>query len=268
MLLARWLITEPRLLILDEPTRGIDIGAKAQIQKLVAQLSADGMAVVFISAELEEVLRLCHRVAVLRDRRMVAQLANDRGSPGRHHGTIASGAPGVKGHDRGTASSGPWWRCWPLLLVNLVVEPRVLRDRLRDGHLYGSLIDILRNGAPLMLVALGMTLVIATRGIDLSVGAVVAIAGAVACPWIADPPDGAGVPARRGGLALGLALVLGRLERLAGRGARDPADHRHPGPDGGRPRHRPADHRRPDHHHQPARSPDRRRVRARLPSRS
>ncbi|MEU6076800.1 sugar ABC transporter ATP-binding protein [Micromonospora sp. NPDC047074] len=77
VLLARWLITEPRLLILDEPTRGIDIGAKAEIQKLVVQLSDDGMAVLFISAELEEVLRLSHRVAVMRDRTMVAQLDND-----------------------------------------------------------------------------------------------------------------------------------------------------------------------------------------------
>ncbi|MDW3848539.1 sugar ABC transporter ATP-binding protein [Micromonospora sp. BRA006-A] len=77
VLLARWLITEPRLLILDEPTRGIDVGAKAEIQKLVVQLSDGGMAVLFISAELEEVLRLSHRVAVMRDREMVAQLDND-----------------------------------------------------------------------------------------------------------------------------------------------------------------------------------------------
>ena len=77
VLLARWLITEPRLLILDEPTRGIDIGAKAEIQKLVVQLSDGGMAVLFISAELEEVLRLSHKVAVMRDREMVAQLVND-----------------------------------------------------------------------------------------------------------------------------------------------------------------------------------------------
>jgi galactofuranose transport system ATP-binding protein len=76
VLLARWLITEPKLLILDEPTRGIDVGVKAQIQKLVVSLSDDGMSVVFISAELEEVLRLSHKVAVLRDRRVVAQLAN------------------------------------------------------------------------------------------------------------------------------------------------------------------------------------------------
>ncbi|MDO3700201.1 sugar ABC transporter ATP-binding protein [Micromonospora sp. C28SCA-DRY-2] len=77
VLLARWLITEPRLLILDEPTRGIDVGAKAEIQKLVLELSDGGMAVLFISAELEEVLRLSHRVAVMRDRTMVAQLDND-----------------------------------------------------------------------------------------------------------------------------------------------------------------------------------------------
>jgi len=76
VLLARWLITEPRLLILDEPTRGIDIGAKTEIQRLVARLSDDGMAVLFISAELEEVLRLSHRVVVLRDRHVVAQKEN------------------------------------------------------------------------------------------------------------------------------------------------------------------------------------------------
>jgi monosaccharide-transporting ATPase len=72
VLLARWLIIEPRLLILDEPTRGIDIGAKTEIQRLVTQLSGEGMAVVYISAELEEVLRLSHRVVVLRDRKVVA----------------------------------------------------------------------------------------------------------------------------------------------------------------------------------------------------
>jgi monosaccharide-transporting ATPase len=72
VLLGRWLITEPRLLILDEPTRGIDIGAKTEIQRLVTQLSGEGMAVVYISAELEEVLRLSHRVVVLRDRKVVA----------------------------------------------------------------------------------------------------------------------------------------------------------------------------------------------------
>ncbi|CAL9510891.1 Fructose import ATP-binding protein FruK [Actinosynnema sp. ALI-1.44] len=74
VLLARWLVTKPKLLVLDEPTRGIDVGAKAQIQKLVAELAAEGVAVVFISAELEEVVRVSDRVVVLRDRRKVAEL--------------------------------------------------------------------------------------------------------------------------------------------------------------------------------------------------
>ena len=84
---------------------------------------------------------------------------------------------------------------WPALALavlvglNLAVTPSFLSVRLQDGHLFGNLVDILRNGAPVLLVALGMTLVIATRGIDLSVGAVAAIAGAVACVRIAGGPD-------------------------------------------------------------------------------
>jgi simple sugar transport system ATP-binding protein len=74
VILARWLLTQPRLLILDEPTRGIDIGAKAEIQKLVLSLSEDGMASLFISSELEEVLRVSDRIAVLRDRRIVKEI--------------------------------------------------------------------------------------------------------------------------------------------------------------------------------------------------
>ena len=77
VLLARWLAIAPRQLILDEPTRGIDIGAKAEIQKLVFNLAENGMSVLFISAELEEVLRLSHRIVVLRDRHVVADLEND-----------------------------------------------------------------------------------------------------------------------------------------------------------------------------------------------
>lgn len=76
VLLARWLITQPKLLILDEPTRGIDVGAKAEIQKLVVSLSEDGMSVLYIAAELEEVLRLSHTIGVLRDRKLVARITN------------------------------------------------------------------------------------------------------------------------------------------------------------------------------------------------
>jgi simple sugar transport system ATP-binding protein len=74
VLLARWLATAPQLIILDEPTRGIDVGAKADIQRKVAELSAAGLSVIFISSELEEVLRLAQRVLVMRDRRAIGEL--------------------------------------------------------------------------------------------------------------------------------------------------------------------------------------------------
>ncbi|OZM81649.1 sugar ABC transporter ATP-binding protein [Pseudonocardia sp. MH-G8] len=91
VLLARWLIMQPRLLILDEPTRGIDVGAKAQIQSLVAEQARQGTAVVFISAELDEVVRLSDRVLVLRDRRAVAELAGEDVAVDRVMELIATG---------------------------------------------------------------------------------------------------------------------------------------------------------------------------------
>ncbi|GAA4478472.1 sugar ABC transporter ATP-binding protein [Microbacterium panaciterrae] len=77
VLLARLLALSPRLLVLDEPTRGIDIGAKVEIQKLVAELADNGLSVVFISAELDEVLRVGHRVAILRAGRVVENMPAD-----------------------------------------------------------------------------------------------------------------------------------------------------------------------------------------------
>jgi len=77
VILARWLATNPQVLILDEPTRGIDVGAKAEIQKLVLDLAQEGKSCVFISSELEEVLRTSHRIVVLRDRKKAAEYPGD-----------------------------------------------------------------------------------------------------------------------------------------------------------------------------------------------
>jgi len=106
---------------------------------------------------------------------------------------------------------------WPLVaLVALLVADTVktstfLSVRVQDGHLFGGPIDILRNGAPLLLVSLGMTLVIATRGIDLSVGAVLAIAGAVACDMIASSgsPGSLGTVLTACAVACAICIVLG-----------------------------------------------------------
>lgn len=74
VIIARWLATRPIFLILDEPTRGIDVGARAEIEKLILQLRDDGMAILFISSELEEVVRCSDRIAVLRDRNFLCEL--------------------------------------------------------------------------------------------------------------------------------------------------------------------------------------------------
>ncbi len=77
VILARWLAINPQLLILDEPTRGIDVGAKAEIQKLVLALAEEGKSCVFISSELDEVLRTSHRIMVLRDRKKVTEFSGE-----------------------------------------------------------------------------------------------------------------------------------------------------------------------------------------------
>ncbi len=89
VLLARWLLTQPKLLILDEPTRGIDVGAKAEIQRLVLSLSREGMSVLFVSSELEEVVRVSSRIAVLRDRRKVGEIEGEAINPQNVMKTIA-----------------------------------------------------------------------------------------------------------------------------------------------------------------------------------
>ena len=131
-----------------------------------------------------------------------------------------------------------------VLLLNWILFPGFFNITWQDGRLFGSLIDVLNRGAPVAILAIGMTAVIATKGVDLSVGAVMAMAGAVAATLVV-----AGYPAP---VAVGAALIVGlalrALERLSGRHSRYPAHHRDAGADGGGSRHCAADHRRLDRH--------------------
>ena len=90
-ILARWLLTDPKYLILDEPTRGIDIGTKIEIQKLVLRLAEKGTSVTFISSEIDEMLRTCSRLMVMRDRKLVGQLSGDDLTQTKIMATIAGG---------------------------------------------------------------------------------------------------------------------------------------------------------------------------------
>lgn len=92
VILARWLLTHPQYLILDEPTRGIDIGTKVEIQKLVLKLAEEGVSVTFISSEIEEMLRTCSRLIVMRDRSIVGELRGDEITQDKVMSTIAKGS--------------------------------------------------------------------------------------------------------------------------------------------------------------------------------
>ena len=91
VILARWLLTHPDYLILDEPTRGIDIGTKVEIQKLVLKLASEGMSITFISSEIEEMLRTCSRLIVMRDLYVVGELMGDDMTQDKIMYTIAGG---------------------------------------------------------------------------------------------------------------------------------------------------------------------------------
>jgi simple sugar transport system ATP-binding protein len=94
VILARWLLTNPDFMILDEPTRGIDIGTKTEIQKLILKLASEGKSIAFISSELEEMLRTCSRMVVLRDKNKVGELSGQDLNEGTIMKTIAGGENG------------------------------------------------------------------------------------------------------------------------------------------------------------------------------
>jgi galactofuranose transport system ATP-binding protein len=96
VLLARWLATNPEFLILDEPTRGIDVGAHAEIIHVIEELCAAGMSLLVISSELEELVAYSHRVVVVRDRAHVAELVGEEITVEAIVAAIAKPAPAIE----------------------------------------------------------------------------------------------------------------------------------------------------------------------------
>ena len=97
MILARWMATQPKVLILDEPTRGIDIGAKAEIQRLMLEMCEDGVSVIFISSELDEIIRCSNRIIVMRDKEKVAEQNGETCTQSKILSIIAEGAAAAGG---------------------------------------------------------------------------------------------------------------------------------------------------------------------------
>jgi ribose transport system ATP-binding protein len=91
VLLARWLCMQPKILLLDEPTRGIDVGAKAEVQSLIDELAAEGLGVLLISSEMDELIDGADRLVVLREGAVVSELVGDQVTEGNVLAAIAGG---------------------------------------------------------------------------------------------------------------------------------------------------------------------------------
>ena len=100
-MIAKWLGTEPRIVILDEPTKGIDVGAKSAVYQLIADMVADGLSVILISSELPEVMHLAHRVVVMHRGHQVAEFKHGEATAE----DIVAAASGLKQREAGAASA-------------------------------------------------------------------------------------------------------------------------------------------------------------------
>ncbi len=191
-LLARSLFAAPKVLLLDEPTRGIDLAAKAEIYAELRALAARGLGVVLCSSELSEVLTQCHRIVVFREGRAVASFDRDDATEEKVLHAAAEQAAGQSTPDGGDrppsravrARIARYAGLFGLVLVLLI---GIISSPVRAGRLVfldlGNLTDILRQVSEKGILAVGMTAVIIAGGIDLSVGSVLAFAATLSA-WL------------------------------------------------------------------------------------
>ncbi len=206
VLLGKWLATDPQILILDEPTRGIDVGAKAEIHRHIRALADRGVAILLISSEMPEVLDLADRIIVLREGQVAGELSRSEATQEK---LLALSLPDESAEQKAVQSKEPIVDrlarqreigvgalvALTLIVVSLV-NPRFLSIE--------NLRDLLINAAPIAIAACGMTLVILAREIDISIGSLMGLSAAI-MGIIASPTRmGGSVP-----LSIALALATG-----------------------------------------------------------
>ncbi len=221
VLLARCLFASPSVVLLDEPMRGIDLGAKAEIADIIFDLARRGLGVVLCSSDMTELLTLAHRIVVVRGSRVVSTLAHGEAT---EEAILAAASPPAA-PDSSQAGSPPpgspprrarrwsaltaWLGLVAVLMLALVTSP------VRNGRLVflgiGNLTDILRQVSEKGILAAGMTPVIIAGGIDLSVGSVLALAATVSGLMLMHAQAGTM-------LAVGTALVVGAAVGLVNGG--------------------------------------------------
>jgi len=195
VLLGKWLAEKPRILILDEPTRGVDVGAKYEIHQLVRDLATDGVAILLISSELAEVTELADRVGVMRQGRLAEELCKEDISQSSIL-KIALPIPG-EFHEQETKKKEISRELGVgILLLFLLVFASVINPRFFS---LGNLRDVLVDISPALIVGTMMTFVVLAREIDISVGSLMGLSAAIL--GLAASPN-------RFHLAPGLAVVL------------------------------------------------------------
>jgi rhamnose transport system ATP-binding protein len=203
VLLAKWLIPSPKLLILDEPTRGVDVGAKAEIHRIISHLATQGLAVVLISDDAQEVIGMADRIIVFRGGRIASE--SIRGSFDREAILLAAAHA-----ERDQDASAPR-RTIPTSLETMPARSligRLMRVRelglvlalliigfavtMREPRfLQGANLEQVALSATLVcIVALGEAIVIISRQVDLSVGAIVATSAFISAEWLEHHPEG------------------------------------------------------------------------------
>ncbi len=185
LVLGRWLETKPKYLILDEPTRGVDVGAKIEIHKLIDQLAAEGMAILLISSELPEVMRMSDRVLVMCEGRLAGQFDARAQSEEQVAATAFPKADTSKRMD-GIDRKPHWghrllqFREFGIVAALAAIVCFMSIFKFNEFTTIGNMLDILTAASILSVGAAGMTLVIITGGIDISVGSLLGLIGAVA----------------------------------------------------------------------------------------
>ena len=231
VVLSKWLATHPRLLILDEPTQGIDVQTKAEVHGVIADLARQELAIILISSELPELLGMCDRIVVLREGHVTALLPAAEATQERvlyamtdAGGSAAAEAERVQAEQR---QEPGWLRGLALrrelglvlAMAAVIVPVSVINPRMLSG---ANLNALAMDAGLLAIVAAGQMLVILTRNIDLSVASVIGLSAYVAADLLRSHPAlgvGGGILAAMGtglacGLVNGLVVTVGRVPSI------------------------------------------------------
>ena len=236
--LSKWLATNPRLLILDEPTQGIDVQSKSEVHTIIAELAAQGLAIILISSELPELVGMCDRMIVLRegqitahfsrddvDQERIIRAATDADSvviDGGRSGTVGATGHSLESDDQVSAlrrllrqrEVGLACAIAVVALPVMLLNPRMISQE--------NLIALAMDAALLMIVAVGQMLVLLTRNIDLSVASVIGLAAYGSASFMhahSDAPVLAGISVACAiglacGLVNGLVVTVGRVPAI------------------------------------------------------